>query len=626
MNLNPISMGAAPLVAAALGRVLGIKVEMSHTARTAMTDRKRIILPYLPVTLPEQIAKIVWGFIHHEAGHCRHTDFDVRIDNHKELAADKLLDHLLRILEDIRMERAHIRFYPGAARTLAELVEALVAIGFFKPLPQDADVNYAFNDFVLKHLRSTMLGQVALCDQVKLSRAALEQHLGPGFVTRLVAELQPILTANNTTDALNLAHRIRRFLQDELDAQQSPPPPPQGGKGQSQPDDSSGVSQQPSSGGDSDQDDDEQGGDTTSSTAASNDSQDEDSDAAKSASSSQDDDEQGGDTTSSTAASDDSQEEDSDAAESASSSQGDEDNTAAEALKSILSGGDVDDSLGDLGDALSDVLQDSIDEQASSPVSLPEDDRRKDGYRDRNAIAKARSVTSRLAIQLKRQLESHADVISEPKQRGKRLSRRHLMRVAFKDYRVFQHKELLPEVNTAVVSLIDVSGSMSNRVSGSSTRLVDIASEAILATSLALATIPRLAHAVGAFPSHRGDDYIELVQDFPERVEPISSRFDLSPRGSTPMAEALLWAANRLLQREEERRIIFVATDGHPDDVTTTKEILVHLRKLGIEIHGIGIRSDDRYSLFDSFASIEDVGTLPKAFLSLFQRLLKRTA
>jgi cobaltochelatase CobT len=177
-----------------------------------------------------------------------------------------------------------------------------------------------------------------------------------------------------------------------------------------------------------------------------------------------------------------------------------------------------------------------------------------------------------------------------------------------------------------VVSLIDVSGSMSNRVSGSSTRLVDIASEAILATSLALATIPRLAHAVGAFPSHRGDHYIELVQDFPERVEPISSRFDLSPRGSTPMAEALLWAANRLLQRDEERRIIFVATDGHPDDVTTTKEILVHLRKLGIEIHGIGIRSDDRYDLFDSFASIEEVGTLPKAFLSLFQRLLKRTA
>ena len=125
MNLNPISMGAAPLVAAALGRVLGIKVEMSHTAQTAMTDGKRIILPYLPVTLPEQIAKIVWGFIHHEAGHCRHTDFDVRMDNHKELAADKLLDRLLSILEDIRMERAHIRFYPGAARTLAELVEAV---------------------------------------------------------------------------------------------------------------------------------------------------------------------------------------------------------------------------------------------------------------------------------------------------------------------------------------------------------------------------------------------------------------------------------------------------------------------------------------------------------------------
>jgi len=325
MNINPIQMGAAPLVAAALGRVLGVKVVLSATARTAMTDRKTIILPMLPVTLPEWIATIVWGFIHHEAGHCRHTDFDVRIDNWQELQADQLLDSLLSILEDIRMERAHIRFYPGAARILAELVEALVAIGFFKPLPQDADMNHTFHDFVLKYLRCTMLGQAALHDQVQLSRTVLEQQMGLGFVTRLVAELQPILTAADTTESLNLAYRIRQFLKEEIEAQQ-PPSPPATGDEQSTPG-SPGNDEPAGSSNSSDTTEEADDDDNTSTSAGSTDTQDEDN----------------GDTAS------------------ASSDQSDDIETDAQnALKQILKGGDLDDSLGDLGDALSEMLNDSI--------------------------------------------------------------------------------------------------------------------------------------------------------------------------------------------------------------------------------------------------------------------------
>ena len=50
MNVNPVQMGAAPLVAAALGRVFGVNVVWSRQASTAMTDKRTIVLPMLPVT------------------------------------------------------------------------------------------------------------------------------------------------------------------------------------------------------------------------------------------------------------------------------------------------------------------------------------------------------------------------------------------------------------------------------------------------------------------------------------------------------------------------------------------------------------------------------------------------
>jgi Mg-chelatase subunit ChlD len=593
MNFNPVSLGAAPLVASAIGRSIGLKVEVSHSASTAFvridptTGQKIITLPLLPVDLDEQMATVLWGLIHHEGGHCRHSDFE--IFDEPELQSDRLLLSLLQALEDIRMERAHIRLYPGAARILMDLVRVLVDIGFFKPLPADADVCTAFHAFVLKHLRTTALGQQALADQSNAARSFLEEKLGPGFVTRLVAELQPILNAGSTVDALNVAYRIRQFLQEEMENQQEPPPP--GGDPDANDDDSS---------------DDSDAASATSSSNAPGDQEDQvpsDPDSSDPDDPSESNDDQGSN------APDDQPDAGPDESES----------SPEKLLKEILEGTDLDASLGDLGEALSDVLDKGIEKQSSRSISLPRDDRRNDGYRDASSVKKARSISSRLAIQLKRQLESYNEVVSDPALRGKRVSRRHLHRVAHKDYRVFVHREQLPEVNTAIVSLIDASGSMRGA-------RIKIASEAILSTALALGTIPFLAHAVGAFPSKKGHDHVELVQDFPEKAELISSRFSLDHRGSTPLAEALLWAADRLLHRSEERRIIFVATDGQPDDVSTTKQILAHLRRLNIEVHGLGISTEDSHKLFDSFAVVSDVPSLPQAFLSLFQRVLRKSA
>ena len=61
-------LGAAHLVAAALGRALGIRVVIANVP-TACTDGNTIYLPPLPVTVSTQLIAMLWGFIHHEAGH-----------------------------------------------------------------------------------------------------------------------------------------------------------------------------------------------------------------------------------------------------------------------------------------------------------------------------------------------------------------------------------------------------------------------------------------------------------------------------------------------------------------------------------------------------------------------------
>ncbi|HRP04369.1 MAG TPA: DUF1194 domain-containing protein [Opitutaceae bacterium] len=552
--------------------------------------------------LAKSVEILLWGFIHHEAGHVRHTDFAVLKD--PALSADHLVRNLFYALEDIRMERAHMALYPGAIRILSDLVAELVRIRFFEP-PDSGNPQDAFFHFVLKHLRMTVLGQAALVDQVTFSRSILETAFGSGFVTRLNAVLMRILNATSTSDALDLALQVRQFLKDEIDARQNPPTPDS---------DAQKASSSQANGGDD--------GSATPDQAPQ--ASDQDGESAAQPDSSSDDevqaaDDEPGDTTQ--AMGQDADDGDTDGSDSSGSGHdaGADADDALEALKAIAKGAGGDSSLGDLGEALGKLLNDQVEQQDDPVFSIPEEERFSTGYRDDRAVMAARSVSTRLAVQLRRKLESFNQVPNVPKTRGTRISRRHLSRVAFDDYRVFQSRTIGIEINTAVVTLLDASSSMS----GESIR---IASRAVLATSLALDSIPRLAHAVGAFPGRRGDDFIEVLKDFHEDSRLVSSRFGIPARHCTPMAEALLWAADQLANRPEERRVVYVATDGGPNDAPSALKMIAQLHRMGIEVHGLGIGTSDPYGLFDSFAQVEDVSKLPEAFMALSDRVLRRSA
>ena len=538
---NQNSLGAAPLVAAALGRSLGVEIRVSESAGTAYTDGdSQITLPVLPVNLDEQTERMLWGFIHHEAGHCRHSDLAYQED---PIVDDEFIRLMTGILEDARMEAAHIRLYPGAERVLRKLVETLVDLEFWSKPKPDHKPSEVFAAFALYYLRSTLLSQTALAPHRDLAREILEGHIGRSSVSRAVAVLQDVRGAKETYDCVDIALALRTLLRDEQEGNGDVPP--------------------------------------------------ETSNTEESSTSSQDD---GLDKTMSP----------------------DDD-----PFDDIL-GGEVDSdlNLGDLGDALSSALSDQLEGSSSGrALALPEGVYEITGHRDDGAVRDAKSHTVKLASQLKRVLETSKRISTPRQKRGKRIGRRDVYRVALGEDRIFQHKVKQPAVNSAIVSLKDVSSSMRDRIT--------TANQASLATSLALSEVKNVEHTVAAFPAKKRGEQIEVIKRFDEHTIQVSSRFSTSAYGSTPMAEALLWAGWQLAYRKENRKIIVVTTDGDPDDscaatgeCPVTHAVIAHLKRSGVEVHGLMIETTDRYKLFDSFRTITNISELSSAYIELFERVL----
>jgi cobalamin biosynthesis protein CobT len=495
---------------------------------------------------------------------------------------------------------------------------------------------------ILKSLRSSLLGQTALSEQAQLHRELVEQKIGRGSVTRLVAICQQVCDAGSSEDALNLAYRVREFLEEEQKkAQQPPPPSPQSAKdsqdsasGGSQQSDANASDDAQSSAHDGDVDDDADEGDDSQPSRPADDPDQSDSSQPPSSSPDQSSDPTDGQSDSGNPRSDDSS---TDGSASAKDTQGDPSNRAGSAanagssadpsqfLQSVLSGTDLSSETQDLGEALAKLINEEVEQvDGSERMVLPGTVPMGSAQRDADAVHSALQVSAKLSIQLKRQLESERRMPSIPKSSGRRVSRRHLHRVAFKDYRVFERRVIETAVNTSVVCLLDSSGSMG--WNGASDRSpIEIAREALLATMMALGSIKNLKACAGAFPARGASERVLLLADFGEAVPAVSSRFALGASGGTPMAEAILWGCQQLDTRpDDERKIIFVATDGQPDRPDLTTQVIRSAERSGIEVYGLGIQTDAGRGLFRSFAEVHDLSRLCDAFLEIFQGVLTR--
>jgi len=77
--------------------------------------------------------------------------------------------------------------------------------------------------------------------------------------------------------------------------------------------------------------------------------------------------------------------------------------------------------------------------------------------------------------------------------------------------------------------------------------------------------------------------------------------------------ESIMWAAEKLWQRPEKRKILFVLSDGMPSATGSDRSLLdqdlrfniIKLERLGIEVHGIGIYTTEPQKFYKSFDAIE---------------------
>ncbi|MGB9577972.1 MAG: VWA domain-containing protein, partial [Halothiobacillaceae bacterium] len=170
---NPF-LRALPIVAKALSENYGVSLEIRGAQ--AMTDGNRIVLPILPED-DQRAAVLARGYLDHEAGHVKHTDFSVSPGAGLEGA-------LLNILDDVRVEQAMSRRYPGCRENLDALVRLLVAEGTLKPLQATDPPAKIVQGLVLYLLRSQVLGQQALAPLATQTRAVFDGKF-PGLRSRV---------------------------------------------------------------------------------------------------------------------------------------------------------------------------------------------------------------------------------------------------------------------------------------------------------------------------------------------------------------------------------------------------------------------------------------------------------
>ena len=176
---------AYPIVAAALGRRLGVRVEI-HGDR-ARTDGDVIQLPSIADESADY-RDVAWGYLAHEAAHLRWTDFDV----FRSAGTHPLRLSLLNVMEDIRIETNLRQLYPGTRRSLETTVGRVLEEGGFALPPKSAHPGALLQAHCLLALRSHALGQKVLSPLADQARSQLKAVIGSRLMGLVDALLQEV--------------------------------------------------------------------------------------------------------------------------------------------------------------------------------------------------------------------------------------------------------------------------------------------------------------------------------------------------------------------------------------------------------------------------------------------------
>lgn len=203
-------------------------------------------------------------------------------------------------------------------------------------------------------------------------------------------------------------------------------------------------------------------------------------------------------------------------------------------------------------------------------------------------LQQSNRVTLSLSLKLEELLSAMANVEQRYARSG-RFDPERAVLTAIGNRRVYRRKAAEEHFSTAVCMLVDNSASMSRRAGR------DVQDPTVM--QLANASIIGMGNVLDQneipFSVISFSDNSRLEHDFEDSWKKTLARYCVENDCGTRMGEAYLHAVAGLIQRDEERRIILLITDGKPADWTSLEVSVAEAKRWGIETRTVLICPDE---------------------------------
>ena len=561
-------------LAMTLGRDAKIKITVGGDNSYCKTDGSHINIARMPSTPLGRM--LMTGLVFHEIGHKNYTTGGARPDG--------LLGDMINVVEDIRVDVVTIKTRPGTCFNLEAVTTHYVNKGSLEPM----NLPHALLGKVMAYGFGTVLKQAAILPLEVLCNEMMDDAFGAEFIADVDTIIKDMHKLRTTADSRVMAQKLIDLLvqqqaQPQLSATQSSPTQQkqqnqgnQGNQGQAQ----NGGKQKSSDSASAKQELPGQNDKTG------NQQHQEKEEEGKQASGS------GGNGAGSGGGTRPTPEE------------------IAEMLKNKTGYGD-----------LSALIQNELDEIAdNTPCSIREgipllpDIGRLSALHGKLNEVEAISASSRMRARMMGMLQSIKMQPTSYGLSGRKLASGRLVRMATGDPRIFRKKIETVEVNTAVMVLLDLSGSMTSRYR--------IANAAAFALHTTLFGLKGVAVCSAEFSGKDKAPEINMLVDFGRK--PLSEHFNHYPFDGTPTHNAIWAGRAMLLQRPEPRKILLILTDGCPDNGNETRAATRRALKDGIEIAAIGIMDGSVRHYWDNHKVITSIQDLPSAMFGVMEGLLTK--
>ncbi|WP_095498554.1 MULTISPECIES: VWA domain-containing protein [Gammaproteobacteria] len=494
-------------------------------------------------------------------GYLAHEAAHIRHTNFdmvQKASSKQIRKALLNIIEDVRIENELAKDYPGTRRSISQVIEYMVDTQQMC-VPEQLEPASNLQAWLLFRLRCHFLGQKALTPLYQAVDERVRQLFPAAAMSRLSAMLTAVPSLGSTGEVLKLVDAIVAMLEDE-----SRPP-------QDELDADNGNDMGQDASNDSNNSSDSQTPETGSSAMG-------------------------------------------DAAETGDSDNSDQADNLRQALEASAAQFEPD-TFAKVAEVLSEQAE---GHQGVTPLSLPQAEQAMLG--DEAILTLSASESAQIRARLRGMVQSSQDNRNHAKRHGLRVATHRLAASQAGESRLFIQRQPRIAPNAAVHLLVDISGSMGKPIGEGNRKYFHVANEAALALAMALEGIPGVVPAVSYFPGIHQEVSIALLPK--QSVRHRAACFDQKPRGCTPMAQAMWFAANSLLAQKQKRKLMIVLTDGDPDDWAATHDIVDRCRRSGFELLGIGIQTRSVEKFFPQSIVINDVKDLKRELFEVTQQLL----